>query len=76
MKIGKIILKMGAKYLIGHLEKQKDDVVKFLNKRINIPMIDEKLEAEFIENIFDLFISAIIHFGVDTAIEDKSNAKK
>ena len=37
---------------------------------------DEKLEAEFIENIFDLFISAIIHFGVDTAIEDKSNAKK
>ena len=75
MKIGKIILKMGAKYLVGHLEKQKADVVKWLNKRINIPIIDEKLEAEFFENIFDLFISAIIHFGVDKAVEDK-DAKK
>ena len=75
MKIGKIILKMGAKYLIGHLEKQKDDVVKFLNKRINIPMIDEKLEAEYIEGIFDLFLSAIVHFGVEEAVEGKKKKK-
>ena len=51
-------------------DKMKADITKSLNKKINIPMVSEKMEAEFISAV----VGATFE-GISDALTEETNAK-
>ena len=39
----------GVDYVIEYLEKNKDEVIKRANKKLNLPVLNEKQEAQLLE---------------------------
>ena len=56
-KLAKVLKKMFLKMLMD--DKMKADIVISLNKKINIPMVGEKLEGEFITAVVDATFEGI-----------------
>ena len=67
-KLVSILKKMMIEMLLN--EKMKADIVIALNKKINIPLVSEKMEGEFISAVVDATFE-----GIADTLEGKSDAK-
>ena len=63
-----VLKKMMIEMLMNN--KMKADIVASLNKKINIPMVSEKMEGEFISAV----VGATFE-GIADALEGEPNAK-
>ena len=71
MKFAKIIKKLALKFIFDALEKNKAVVITTLNKKLNLPFMNEKDEAELFEAVYELLETIL----VDVIVE-KADAKK
>ena len=53
------IIGLGADLLIQKAQAIKDKVVKIMNSKVNLPMLNEKQEAELFSKWFDAFVEGI-----------------
>jgi len=53
------IIGLGADLLIQKAQANKEKVVKIMNSKVNLPMLNEKQEAELFAKWFDAFIEGI-----------------
>ena len=67
-KLVAVLKKMLVEMLMN--DKMKADIVTSLNKKINIPMVSEKMEGEFISAV----VGATFE-GIADALEGDKNAK-
>ena len=63
-----VLKKMLIEMLMNN--KMKADIVTALNKKINIPMVSEKMEGEFISAVVDATFE-----GITDTFTEKTNAK-
>ena len=57
-KLVKIFKKIGLELVLN--DSTKDAVIKSLNKKINLPMISEKTEAELMDALYEAMQEAIV----------------
>jgi hypothetical protein len=55
----KFLLKMLLPYIKKQLKKNKSKIIKLVNKKVNIPRMTEKEEADLYSAIFDAIIEVI-----------------
>ncbi len=67
-KLVAVLKKMMIEMLMN--DKMKADITESLNRRINIPMVSEKMEGEFISAV----VGATFE-GIADALEGDTNAK-
>ena len=53
------IIGLGADLLIRKAQANKEQVVKIMNSKVNLPMLNEKQEAELFSKWFDAFVEGI-----------------
>lgn len=53
------IIGLGADLLIQKAQANKEQVVKIMNSKVNLPMLNEKQEAELFSKWFDAFVEGI-----------------
>ena len=44
------------------MKEKKPEVIKFINKKVNVPILNEKQEAKLLGQIFDRFMVAMDKF--------------
>ena len=44
------------------MKEKKPEVIKFINKKVNVPILNEKQEAKLLSQIFDRFMIAMDKF--------------
>ena len=44
------------------MKERKPEVIKFINKKVNVPILNEKQEAKLLSQIFDRFMLAMDKF--------------
>jgi hypothetical protein len=49
----------GVDYVIEYLEKNKDEVIKKANKKLNLPVLNEKQEAQLLEASFEMGLEMV-----------------
>ena len=49
----------GVDYVIEYLENNKDEVIKKANKKLNLPLLNEKQEAQLLEASFDMGLEMV-----------------
>ena len=54
MKFANIIKKLALKFLFDALDKNKDKVIASINKKLNLPLMDDQDESELFEAIYEL----------------------
>jgi hypothetical protein len=57
-KLVKIFKKIGLELVLN--DATKDKIIKSLNKKINLPMVSEKTEAELLDALYEAMQEAII----------------
>ena len=57
-KLVKILKKIGLELVLN--DSTKDAVIKSLNKKINLPMVSEKTEAELMDALYEAMQEAIV----------------
>ena len=70
MKFANIIKKLALKFLFDALDKNKDKVISSINKKLNLPLMDEQDERELFEAIYELLETILVD-----AIVDKTGSK-
>ena len=65
MKFANILKKLALKFLFDALDKNKDKVIKSINKKLNLPFMGEAEEAELYEAIYELLESVLVDAIVD-----------
>ena len=53
------IIGLGADLLIQKAQANKEQVVKIMNSKVNLPYLNEKQEAELFSKWFDAFVEGI-----------------
>ena len=67
-KLVSVLKKIAVEMLLN--EEMKKGIVNSLNKKINIPMVSEKVEAEFITAVVDATFE-----GISDSLEGDKDAK-
>ena len=67
-KLVSVLKKIAVEMLLN--EEMKKGIVDSLNKKINIPMVSEKVEAEFITAVVDATFE-----GISDSLEGDKNSK-
>ena len=49
----------GVDFVIEYLENNKDEVIKKANKKLNLPVLNEKQEAQLLEASFDMGLEMV-----------------
>jgi len=44
------------------MKARKPEIIKFINKKVNVPILNEKQEAKLLSQIFDRFMVAMDKF--------------
>ena len=44
------------------MKVRKPEIIKFINKKVNVPILNEKQEAKLLSQIFDRFMVAMDKF--------------
>ena len=70
MKFANIIKKLALKFLFDALDKNKDKVIASINKKLNLPLMDEQDEGELFEAIYELLETILVD-----AIVEKTGSK-
>ena len=58
-KLTNFLKNFAIDYVIKYLTDNKDEVVKKLNKDINVPILNEKQEKELLDAIYDATLTVV-----------------
>tara|TARA_R100000700_G_C3178481_1_gene154246 strand:- start:344 stop:538 length:195 start_codon:yes stop_codon:yes gene_type:complete len=58
-KLTNFLKNFAIDYVIKYLTDNKDEVVKKLNKEINLPILSENQEKELLEAIYDTTLTVV-----------------
>ena len=55
-KLGLFLQKFALDYVVKYLKNNKVEVIKSANAKVNLPILNEKQEAELMEAIYEVVI--------------------
>ena len=58
-KLAKFLQKFAMDYVIKYLKNNKAEVIKTANAKVNLPILNEKQEAELMEAIYEVVIDVV-----------------
>ena len=58
-KLALFLQKFALDYVVKYLKNNKVDVIKSANAKINLPILNEKQEAELMEAIYEVVIDVV-----------------
>ena len=58
-KLGLFLQKFALDYVVKYLKNNKVDVIKSANAKVNLPILNEKQEAERMEAIYEVVIDVV-----------------
>ena len=58
-KLGMFLQKFALEYVIKYLENNKAEVIKAANAKVNVPILNEKQEADLMEAIYEVVIDVV-----------------
>ena len=58
-KLGLFLQKFALDYVIKYLKNNKSQVIKSANAKVNLPILNEKQEAELLEIGFDMSLEMV-----------------
>ena len=58
-KLGLFLQKFALDYVVKHLKNNKTQVIKSANAKVNLPILNEKQEAELMEAIYEVVIDVV-----------------
>ena len=58
-KLGLFLQKFALDYVVKYLKNNKADVIKSANAKVNLPILNEKQEAELLEIGFDMSLEMV-----------------
>ena len=61
-KLGSFLQKFALDYVVKYLKSNKADVIKTANAKVNLPILNEKQEAELMEAIYEVVLDVVEGF--------------
>jgi|TARA_R100001594_G_scaffold143259_1_gene191008 hypothetical protein len=58
-KLGSFLQKFALDYVVKYLKSNKADVIKAANAKVNLPILNEKQEAELMEAIYEVVLDVV-----------------
>ena len=58
-KLAMFLQKFALDYVIKYLKNNKAEVIKSANAKVNLPILNEKQEAELMEAIYEVIIDVV-----------------
>ena len=58
-KLGQFLKKFALDYVVKYLDNNKAEVIKSANKKVNLPILNEKQEAELMEAIYEVVVDVV-----------------
>ena len=58
-KLGAFLQKFALEYVIKYLKSHKDEVITTANAKVNLPILNEKQEAELMDAIYEVVIDVV-----------------
>ena len=58
-KLGLFLQKFALDYVVKYLKNNKEQVIKSANSKVNLPILNEKQEAELMEAIYEVVIDVV-----------------
>ena len=58
-KLGLFLQKFALDYVVKYLKNNKVQVIKSANAKVNLPILNEKQEAELMEAIYEVVIDVV-----------------
>ena len=58
-KLAMFLQRFALDYVIKYLKNNKAEVIKSANARVNLPILNEKQEAELMEAIYEVVIDVV-----------------
>ena len=58
-KLGQFLQKFALDYVVKYLDNNKAEVIKSANKKVNLPILNEKQEAELMEAIYEVVVDVV-----------------
>ena len=58
-KLAQFLQKFALDYVVKYLKGNKPEVIKAVNKKVNLPILNEKQEAELMEAIYEVVIDVV-----------------
>ena len=58
-KLGLFLQKFALDYVVKYLKNNKREVIKSANAKVNLPILNEKQEAELMEAIYEVVIDVV-----------------
>tara|TARA_Y100000310_G_C20297947_1_gene630347 strand:- start:398 stop:595 length:198 start_codon:yes stop_codon:yes gene_type:complete len=58
-KLATFLQKFALDYVVKYLKNNKAEVIASANKKVNLPILNEKQEAELMDAIYDVVIDVV-----------------
>ena len=58
-KLGTFLQRFALDFVVKYLKNNKKTVIKAANAKVNLPILDEKQEAELMEAIYEVVIDVV-----------------
>ena len=58
-KLGMFLQRFALDYVVKYLKNNKADVIKKVNVKVNLPILNEKQEAELMEAIYEVVVDVV-----------------
>tara|TARA_Y100000310_G_C20493204_1_gene720271 strand:+ start:394 stop:591 length:198 start_codon:yes stop_codon:yes gene_type:complete len=58
-KLAAFLQKFAMEYVIKYLKNNKAEVIKAANAKVNVPILNEKQEADLMEAIYEVVIDVV-----------------
>ena len=58
-KLAMFLQKFALDYVVKYLKNNKEEVIQQANKKVNLPILSEKQEAELMDAIYDVVIDVV-----------------
>ena len=58
-KLAMFLQKFALDYVIKYLKNNKEVVIESANKKVNLPILNEKQEAELMEAIYEVVVDVV-----------------
>ena len=58
-KLGAFLQKFALDYVVKYLKNNKQEVIKKANAKVNLPILNEKQEAELMEAIYEVVVEVV-----------------
>ena len=58
-KLAQFLQKFALEYVVKYLKNNKAEVIKSANAKVNLPILNEKQEAELMDAIYEVIIDVV-----------------